>query len=401
MDQALVSAGKVNITPRSAMMLGGYENRKTPSRSVADELEANVLRIEGKLGRVVIVTTDLLYPGQTLRNQLLQNLDLNEDELFLSASHTHYAPMTAPAMPLLGVVNDDYVRDLSNRISTLIRSLERPKRSYRCTYHEGLLNHSMNRRLARLRLTGSGWSRSIGMGPNERGERDETVRLLRFADENGVSVAVLWNYACHASDFFDRQQISAAYPGKVRQRLRETFGNVPVLFFQGFSGDVRPPFVGLSPGFRSLAARALRGPQFKKAPTKQMWETWSDSLASSIAESCATSSGTLEMRSPKVKRVEVRESEFAVGGSGTKSLFWHVIDCGGFQIVGINAEPAVGYRRLIQDKFDRTPFLTVGCLDQTHCYLPTDAMIAEGGYEVEGFRRLFGFDGRFRDQMQT
>ena len=57
-------------------------------------------------------------------------------------------------MPLLGVVQDDDVRDLSNRISMLIRSLERPKRSYRCTYHEGLLNHSMNRRLARLRLTG-------------------------------------------------------------------------------------------------------------------------------------------------------------------------------------------------------------------------------------------------------
>ena len=83
MDQALVSAGKVNITPRSAMMLGGDENRKTPSRSVADELEANVLRIEGKLGRVVITHYRPALSRANTAQPASAEPGFNEDEGFL------------------------------------------------------------------------------------------------------------------------------------------------------------------------------------------------------------------------------------------------------------------------------------------------------------------------------
>lgn len=400
MERIFVSAAAVDITPNQPVPLGGYENRTGPFRSVADPLEANILELEGRHGRLVIVTVDLLYPGQTLRAQLLRDLDLKEEELFLCASHTHYAPMTAPAMPLLGILDENYVRDLSERLSTVVESLGRARKPCICTYHEGVLNHSINRRLVCLRLNKSGLSRSVGMGPNPAGERDESVRILKFADENGAPVAIVWNYACHASDFFDRLQVSAAYPGRVRQRLRRDFGPIPVLFFQGFSGDVRPPFSGLSPTIRSLVARSLWGPQFR-APSKAEWQAWSNSLADSVAACLPSSARAVELHSPVTKRMEVAESEFMVGGSGTKSLFWHLVDCGGFQIAGINAEPAVRYRRLIRGNFDGVPFLTVGCLDQTHCYLPTDDMISEGGYEVQGFRRLFGINGSFREQIQN
>jgi hypothetical protein len=40
--------------------------------------------------------------------------------------------------------------------------------------------------------------------------------------------------------------------------------------------------------------------------------------------------------------------------------------------------------------------LTAGCLDQPRCYLPSNKMIEEGGYEVTGFRRPFGFSATFR-----
>ena len=87
--------------------------------------------------------------------------------------------------------------------------------------------------------------------------------------------------------------------------------------------------------------------------------------------------------------------------TGDKSLIWHLIDCGGFRIVGINAEPVVKYRRLLEESFSsEEPLLTVGCLDQPVCYLPSDNMIPEQGYEVEGFRSLFSFDARFQNSLQ-
>jgi len=401
-QQFLISSGSVDITPRRPVMLGGFNKRTAPFTSVASRLEANVLLIRGASSRVIIVSTDLLYPGETLRSQLVKNLGLEDrsEELFLCASHTHSAPMTAPSIPHLGIADHEYVQFVATQITELVKSIEDKGERCVCTYHVGSADHSMNRRLVRSRLTRSGFARSSGFGPNPSGDRDESVRIIEFSKTNGQSCAVIWNYACHPTDFPGFLQVSAEYPGIVRARLRSQLGDIPVLFFQGFSGDVRPPFSGRAAGIAGFARRVLVGPQFRQ-PLRREWEQWSNSLAESVASFARSSGHTLQIDSLAVKRIAVPENEFAAGGSGDKSLVWHLIDCGGFRIVGINAEPVVKYRRLLEESFSRAePLLTVGCLDQPVCYLPSDNMIPEKGYEVEGFRSLFNFDARFQNRLQ-
>jgi hypothetical protein len=401
-QEFLISSGSVDITPRRPMMLGGFNKRTAPFTSVASRLEANALLIKGASSRVVIVSTDLLYPGETLRAQLEHDLGLEDRsaELFLCASHTHSAPMTAPSIPHLGIADDEYVRLVATQITELVKSIEDKGEPCVCSYHIGNADHSMNRRLVRPRLTRSGFARSSGFGPNPGGDRDESVRIVEFSKASGELSAVIWNYACHPTDFPESLQVSAEYPGIVRARLRSQLGDVPVLFLQGFSGDVRPPFSGRSSGIAGLARRILVGPQFRQ-PLKREWEQWSSSLADSVA-SFATSSGrTLQIDSLILKRIEVPENEFAAGGTGNKSLVWHLVDCGAFRIVGINAEPVVKYRRLLEESIaGGGPLLTVGCIDQPVCYLPSDNMIPEQGYEVEGFRSLFDFSARFQNRLQ-
>jgi hypothetical protein len=257
----------------------------------------------------------------------------------------------------------------------------------------------MNRRLVRFRVTRSGLARSSGLGPNPNGDRDESVRILEFVKPGGKPIAVLWNYACHPTDFPDFLQVSPEYPGIVRSRLRSEFGDIPILFLQGFSGDVRPPFSGRSAGFVGFMRRVLVGPQFRN-PLDGEWEKWSNSLADQVVSFARSIPRSLQIDSLTTKRVHVSESEFAAGGSGSKSLIWHLVDFGGFRIVGINAEPVVKYRRLLEKELSEKPLLTAGCIDQPICYLPTDNMIPERGYEVEGFRTLFYFDARFQDRLQ-
>lgn len=400
-DEFLISSGSVDITPRRPVMLGGYHKRTAPFTAIAGRLEANVLLIKGASSSVTIVSTDLLYPGETLRAHLVENLGLADkgEELFFCASHTHFAPMTAPSMPRLGVADAEYVQYVATQITGLIKSIEHEGEPCVCTYHEGSADHSMNRRLVRLRLTRSGLARSSGLGPNPNGDRDESVRILEFSKRSGKPSAVIWNYACHPTDFPGPLQVSAEYPGIVRSRLRSEFGDIPILFLQGFSGDVRPPFSGRSTGIAGLVRRLLVGPQFRK-PLRREWEKWSNSLAESVASFARSAPRSLQINSLILKRVQVPEHEFAAGGSGNKSLIWHLIDCGGFRIVGINAEPVVKYRRLLEESLSGEPLLTVGCLDQPICYLPSDNMIPERGYEVEGFRSLLNFDGRFRNRLQ-
>jgi hypothetical protein len=398
----LISSGSVDITPRRPAMLGGFNKRTAPFTSVASRLEANVLLIRGESSSVTIVSTDLLYPGETLRAQLIENLGLADrsEELFLCASHTHSAPMTAPSIPHLGIADDDYVQFVATQITALVKSIETKGELCVCSYHVGNADHSINRRLVRSRLTRSGFARSSGFGPNPNGDRDESVRIVEFSKSSGEPTAVIWNYACHPTDFPGFLQVSAEYPGIVRSRLRSQLGDIPVLFLQGFSGDVRPPFSGRSAGIAGFARRILVGPQFRQ-PLRCEWEQWSNSLAESVASFARSSGLTLQIDSLMVKRVAVPENEFAAGGSGNKSLVWHLIDCGGFRIVGINAEPVVKYRRLLEESFSGgAPLLTVGCLDQPICYLPSDNMIPERGYEVEGFRSLFDFGARFQNRLQ-
>ncbi len=401
-QEFLISSGSVDITPRRPVMLGGFNKRTAPFTSVASRLEANVILIKGASSSVTIVSTDLLYPGETLRAQLVKNLGLEgrSEELFLCASHTHSAPMTAPSIPHLGVADAEYVNFVATQITALVKSIEDKGERCVCTYRIGRADHSMNRRLVRSRLTRSGFARSSGFGPNPNGDRDESVRILEFANLNGESSAVIWNYACHPTDFPGFLQVSAEYPGIVRARLRSQLGDIPVLFFQGFSGDVRPPFSGRSAGIAGFARRVLVGPQFRQ-PLRREWEQWSNSLAESVASFARSSGRALKIDSLVLKRIEVPENEYAAGGTGDKSLIWHLIDCGGFRIVGINAEPVVKYRRLLEESFSsEEPLLTVGCLDQPVCYLPSDNMIPEQGYEVEGFRSLFSFDARFQNSLQ-
>ena len=397
----LISSGTVDITPQRPITLAGYAKRTAPFQGIADRLEANVLLVRGVSSRAVIVTADLLYPGETLRNLLLEHLGLadKDEELFLAASHTHFAPMTAPSMPRLGIADAGYVRYVFERIAGLIGSLEQAVAPSDCSYHEGRAHHSINRRLVRRRLTTSGLTKCVGWGPNPDGERDESVRILKFSKPGGEPVAIIWNYACHPNAFHDRRQVSAEYPGVVRSRLRSEFGNIPVLFLQGFSGDVRPPFAGMPSGIAGLARTVLLGPQFR-TPARAEWERWSNSMADCVTAIARSSPIGLEISSPILKRVEIPQHKFSSGDCDNKSLFWHMLDCGGFRVVGINAEPVVEYRRLIE-KLIGVPVLTAGCLDQTQCYLPSDAMIAGRGYEVDGFRSLMSFDGRFGAQLQN
>jgi hypothetical protein len=99
--------------------------------------------------------------------------------------------------------------------------------------------------LARLRV-----SKRVVMAPDAHVAIDQRLKLLLLSGADQTPRAVLWSWPCHAVSDPDTMALSADFPGALRGHIRNTLGvaDLPVLYFPGFSGDIRPasrPFVPL------------------------------------------------------------------------------------------------------------------------------------------------------------
>ena len=98
-DVLRAGIAKQEITPAKPVMLAGYGSRKDLSQGVHDPLFARVVAFERNGKKLVLVSTDILgfYGGTTasMRKAICESCRLEPSELFLTAIHTHAAPVIA------------------------------------------------------------------------------------------------------------------------------------------------------------------------------------------------------------------------------------------------------------------------------------------------------------------
>jgi neutral ceramidase len=398
-------AGTTDITPDTPVPLAGSETRTAPFTRVADRLEANALVLEQEGRRVVLVTADLMFIGGELRAGVLQRLagTLGDAELFLAASHTHFAPATDDRRPLLGRMSAAYLEQVCDRVSGLVAGLLRRRlEPARVAYARGQADHAVNRRLrAAWHLSRRGPKvGAVVAAPNSVGPRDESVHVLRVLGAERQPLAVVWSYACHPVAFPRPLEVTAEYPGRVRQRLRERAGSdTPVLFLQGFAGDIRPPELDRSASASGRARRRLLGPRFGRF-TPDEWERWADSLSARVAE-VAAAAGDPVAGELRLHRISRPVQEFVLGAPNDQQVSFHLVSLGRVTIVGISAEVVTEYGPLLRSTLGSEYCIPVGYIDDVYGYLPTARMLREGGYEADWFLRPFALRGPVNPMVEA
>jgi neutral ceramidase len=88
---------RANITPELPVWLSGYAARTHPADRVRQDLWAKALALDdGKGGRIVIVTTDLIGLPGNLTDEVAARSNtqfaLKRSELLFNSSHTHSGP---------------------------------------------------------------------------------------------------------------------------------------------------------------------------------------------------------------------------------------------------------------------------------------------------------------------
>ena len=394
-QQFSVAGGYVGITPRDRVPLASYRAlRKPVFDAIADELEANVLVLRsGNEPPLVLVSVDLLYAGAYICSQIFEALAgrVSRERILVAASHTHFAPATEASLPALGAVAQEYLDFAAARIVDLVKqALNAPPAPVACRYHEGAARHSINRRRARFGI----WKRYPYIGfrteiaPNGEGPRDDLIRVMTLTGLDGRVAAICWSFACHPNAFPRIDSVSAEYPGRVRRFLRERVGPVPVLFWQGFSGNINP-YRNAEDGGDEIAY-----PSEFVAATMSQWERWAESL--SEAAQLAVSTAGRPIGGPivcQIRSIGVRE----LGLRSDKRLTYQKVAFGSdLAVCALSAEVAVEYVERLRALLPSAAIIPVGCAEGVFGYLPVDEMIGGGGYEVRGFLRRFGLRGRFR-----
>lgn len=396
--QFSITGGSVDITPPDRVPLASYRAlRKAVFDTIADELEANVLVLRtGTEPPVVFVSVDLLYAGAHVCNRIFEALAgrISRERILVAASHTHFAPATEESLPALGTVAQEYLDFAAMRITDLAKQLlDAPPAPATCRYHEGAAHHSVNRRRSRFgirrRYPYIGFHTEIA--PNEEGPRDDLIRAMTLTGSDGRVAAICWSFACHPNTFPSIDSVSAEYPGRVRRLLRRRFGPIPVLFWQGFSGNINP--------YRSSEGDGgeISHPSEFVAPTMAQWERWTDSLSEAVY--LTVSAAGRPIGGPvacQTRTMSVHE----LGLRSDKRLTYQRVSFGSDLVVcGLSAEVAVEYVDRLRSALPSAAVIPIGCIEDVFGYLPADEMISGGGYEVRGFLRRFGLRGRFRKDV--
>lgn len=397
---------ETDVTPPIGTFLAGFPSRREGSTGVADPLMLRIVALEDEAGtRLVLVTSDLLKWPRDLswRTKLWaeRELGLPSAALILNTSHTHSAPTLFlqrcyPHWPL----DPEYLCRVEQSIRKGIAGALDDLRPTQVRFGMSAAHFGVNRRLPQP-------DGPLLMRPNEDGYYDPDLPVFVF-ERNGEPVAVLYSYACHPTSR-NTLEISADWPGQVARGLREELGAaVMPLFAQGAGASIMPR-VRLADGeaayvnyWRDVAAQIA---DFVRSEALTPLEVRLDAAEREFSipydpARLPTMDELLELADPydtelpihvrpanrSIVRIWARDTLELLRTGALPEGFrmhlthWRLAD--GVQLLGMSGEVTAEVGRMVKDLFpdERTVFL--GYCSYTDAYIPTAAMLPEGGHEA-------------------
>ena len=235
----------VNVTPGQSMWMAGYASRKKPSEGVLSELHAKALAIEDAIGtRIVLVTTDLILVSRVLRQQVVAGVNpkyqLNPSGLVLNCSHTHCGPVVNDDLesPVIYALEpeqqrrvEEYFVELRDKLIGVIEAAIEDLQPAKISYTHAKCGFAMNRRFP----SKDGYLNS----PYPDGPTDHDVPVLRVESGDGKLKAVAFGYACHNTTTA-LMQFNADYAGFAQTEIEKAHPGTTALFVMGCGGDQNP-----------------------------------------------------------------------------------------------------------------------------------------------------------------
>ena len=414
----------IDITPESALPMGGFAAREMPSRGVHDPLSVRALVVsdaspEG-VSTALVVADVVGLPIETtssIRGEIERQVGIPASHVIVAATHTHGGPLTFGRPPFSPEVTD-YVAELSAAAVSAVagaHAQRRPARLYAGTAVEPEV--ARNRR-------------------RPGGVTDPAVPVVRVESPDGQVLGLLCSYACHPVTLgADNHLITADYPGEVVRAMEAVYPRAVAIFATGCAGQINTghsawdslstepdptrSFAEMQRLGRIIAAAASRASELASGPRGNP-----SAIAPSDGRDRQVGAVTVEVSAP---RQPIPDS----AGFASMAAKWREADpstadeaqlrrwaawadhmsrtprhapevaldvtafrWGDILLVGLPGEPFVELGQEIKRRAVREP-IVLGYSNGCPGYVPHRSAYPEGGYEVLHAHKVYGAPSAF------
>jgi putative membrane-bound dehydrogenase-like protein len=397
---------KVDITPDHPVRLNGFGFRRMESEGVNQRIFARALALDtGDGAPAVLLAVDILGIPADIYDELARRLaksGVTKERLAVTATHTHTAPMLRGANPTLFSTPippehqaniDRYTPKFIDALETAAVTALKDLKSAKLSWGVGKATFAINRRKREVAPT------------------DHDLPVLFVKDEAGTVRAIYLSYACHAVTL-SHNQIGGDWPGYAAAAIEDNFAEAVALVAIGCGADQNPNSgvtgdkvdVAAAQG-REIAAEVQRlAGQFLAPVTGKLtakWQTLELPLADLPSreqweENAKRMDGIgyhARVTLAKLDRGEALPTQVAY-----PVQTWTFGDS--LAMVHLPGEVVVDYSRRLKAELDSRRLWVTAYANNNPCYIPSERVLKEGGYEAGGAMIYYDLPTVFRPGLE-
>jgi len=399
-----VGVAKIDITPAYPIRLSGFGFRRTESEGVTQRIWAKALAIDDGKPVVIITVDNLGIPSamtEAVAARLEKKAKLPRNRLAITASHTHTAPMLKGVAPTLFGMPipkdhqeriDRYTAELTDKLEKVALAALADRQPARLSWGIGQVGFAKNRR-------------------RQGGPVDHDLPVLVVRDLKGKVRAIYVSYACHCVTL-SNNKISGDWAGYAQEHIQDAFLGAIALVSVGCGADANPSS-GVTGDKAEIASR--QGAEIA-AEVKRLAGGWLAPVTGSIADTVRRVELPLadpvarEQWEAKAKRTDAigYHARVNLARLDRKEALRDKIDYSvqtwqfgdSLAMVFLPGEVVVDYSLRLKRELDGHRLWINAYANDAPCYIPSERVLREGGYEGGGAMVYYDLPGPFRSGLE-
>lgn len=406
--------GRVDITPRRPVHLGGYASRLVPFKTVAQTINVKALALKDAQGQLtLILTADTIgTPGwfnAELAGRVESELHIPRERFLFACSHSHSTPVIKGALENAYNLDTEAAKAVETYTREFLESSLKAAQMavanlepVTVSFGRGEAHFAVNRRQFN--------KNGVSIGVNPDGQTDKGVPVLRIGRRDGSVKAVVFGYACHCTTLGATDEVSGDWAGYAQSKLEEAYPGSLALFITGCGADANPgprgkPFHVAQHGLALAGAVAetmnlpmveVRGPihtafgnailPLDKLPSRETFADMSTNAIAAVARHGLHFQAMLDRGEalPSSYPCPVQVLRFG------KDLV----------LIAMGGEVVSDYSFRLQRELKEERVWAAGYCNDVFAYVPSVRILIEGGYEADTSMVYYGLPTRFAPEVE-